>query len=69
MEIEIQEWLFDAHQASGAISFRNILAHGYDHIDDEINLRPVVDLTHEGNSKIIIPIHLCSRSQVTHPGR
>ena len=91
MEIEIQKWLFDAHQASqairkflkgknfedytedlmlssaverqfeilgealkrirdrdedfletsitgwrGAISFRNILAHGYDHIDSEI---------------------------------
>lgn len=91
MEVEIQKWLFDAHQASlaireflkekdfedytadlmlssaverqfeilgealkrirdkdeafldksirgwrGAISFRNILAHGYDHIDDEI---------------------------------
>ena len=91
MEVEIQKWLFDAHQASqairgflnekdyedycqdlmlssaverqfeilgealkrirdkdekfletsiigwrGAISFRNILAHGYDHLDDEI---------------------------------
>ncbi|MEM1221692.1 MAG: HepT-like ribonuclease domain-containing protein [Verrucomicrobiota bacterium] len=91
MEIEIQKWLYDAHQASqaiceflrekdfedytsnlmlssaverqfeilgealkrirdkdeefletyitgwrGAISFRNILAHGYDHIDDDI---------------------------------
>lgn len=91
MEVEIQKWLFDAHQASqaireflkeknfedytsdlmlssaierqfeilgeavkrirdrdeefletsitgwrGAISFRNILAHGYDHIDEEL---------------------------------
>ena len=91
MEVEIQKWLFDAHEASkairiflkektyedytkdlmlssaverqfeilgealkrirdkdeefletsitgwrGAISFRNILAHGYDHLDDEI---------------------------------
>lgn len=30
MEIEIQKWLCDAH------FFRNILAHGYDHIDHEV---------------------------------
>lgn len=51
MEVEIQKCLYDAYTASeaiqdflkqaingwrGAISFRNILAHGYDNIDNEI---------------------------------
>ncbi len=42
MEIEIRKWFFDAHQAAHSIreflgiSFRNILAHGHDHLDNEV---------------------------------